>query len=210
MRAESSSGECCQGKNPLSGAGAENVFSSRCLQDRRRAVGEPDQGRADVFATPPAGWTEWVRRGLLSERLSQAMKFCPQCMTGFPDRADTCPTHGGFLSEIVDLKPGMTIRITTSAAAPTARIWHPAWNGGGRERNHRAGSQYRDIEARQRIHARIDSRRGWKIQGRRGSQRLRQRERRDERIQEAGVGPGACSGRQDQTHQAEPERRKFR
>ena len=33
-------------------------------------------------------------------------------MTGFPDRADTCPTHGGFLNEILDLKPGMTIRST--------------------------------------------------------------------------------------------------
>jgi serine/threonine protein kinase len=40
------------------------------------------------------------------------MKFCPQCKTGFPDQAETCPTQGGMLSEIVDLKPGMTIRGT--------------------------------------------------------------------------------------------------
>lgn len=40
------------------------------------------------------------------------MKFCPQCKTGFPDRAETCPSHGGYLSEIVDLKPGMLIRNT--------------------------------------------------------------------------------------------------
>jgi serine/threonine-protein kinase len=37
------------------------------------------------------------------------MKLCLQCMTGFPDQVETCPTHGGYLSEIVDLKPGMTI-----------------------------------------------------------------------------------------------------
>ena len=42
------------------------------------------------------------------------MKICPhpQCNTGFPDEADTCPTHGGMLSEIIDLKPGMLIRNT--------------------------------------------------------------------------------------------------
>jgi eukaryotic-like serine/threonine-protein kinase len=40
------------------------------------------------------------------------MKFCPACKTGFPDRAETCPTHGGYLSEIIDLKPGMLIRNT--------------------------------------------------------------------------------------------------
>jgi hypothetical protein len=38
------------------------------------------------------------------------MKFCPICMTGFSDRVDTCPAHGGYLSEIVDLQPGMVIR----------------------------------------------------------------------------------------------------
>ena len=38
------------------------------------------------------------------------MKVCPQCTTGFPDSHTTCPTHGGYLSEIVDLRPGMMIR----------------------------------------------------------------------------------------------------
>jgi serine/threonine-protein kinase len=40
------------------------------------------------------------------------MKLCPQCKTGFPDQAETCPTHGILLSEIIDLKPGMLIRNT--------------------------------------------------------------------------------------------------
>ncbi len=40
------------------------------------------------------------------------MKLCPLCETGFPDGAVTCPTHGGLLSEIRDLKPGMLIRKT--------------------------------------------------------------------------------------------------
>jgi len=40
------------------------------------------------------------------------MKICPHCETGFPDNATTCPTHGGLLSEIRDLKPGMLIRKT--------------------------------------------------------------------------------------------------
>ncbi len=40
------------------------------------------------------------------------MKLCPQCDTGFPDSADTCPTHGGMLSEIRDLRAGMLIRNT--------------------------------------------------------------------------------------------------
>jgi serine/threonine-protein kinase len=40
------------------------------------------------------------------------MKFCPQCMTGFPDHSETCPTHGIHLSEIIDLRPGMLIRNT--------------------------------------------------------------------------------------------------
>jgi serine/threonine protein kinase len=40
------------------------------------------------------------------------MKLCPQCKTSFPDHAETCPTHGGLLSEIIDLKPGMLIRNT--------------------------------------------------------------------------------------------------
>jgi serine/threonine-protein kinase len=40
------------------------------------------------------------------------MKICPHCETGFPDSALSCPTHGGLLSEIRDLKPGMLIRKT--------------------------------------------------------------------------------------------------
>jgi serine/threonine-protein kinase len=40
------------------------------------------------------------------------MKYCPQCNTGFPDNHTTCPTHGGSLSEIIELKPGMLIRNT--------------------------------------------------------------------------------------------------
>ncbi len=40
------------------------------------------------------------------------MKICPQCDTGYPDNTATCPTHGGPLSEILDLRPGMLIRKT--------------------------------------------------------------------------------------------------
>jgi serine/threonine protein kinase len=40
------------------------------------------------------------------------MKICPQCDTGYPDNAVTCLTHGGLLSEILDLRPGMLIRKT--------------------------------------------------------------------------------------------------
>ena len=40
------------------------------------------------------------------------MKICPQCDTGYPDNAVTFPTHGGLLSEIIDLRPGMLIRKT--------------------------------------------------------------------------------------------------
>jgi serine/threonine protein kinase len=40
------------------------------------------------------------------------MKICPQCDTGYPDNAVTCPTHGGLLSEILDLRSGMLIRKT--------------------------------------------------------------------------------------------------
>ena len=40
------------------------------------------------------------------------MKICPQCETGYHDSHTTCPTHGGLLSEIRDLKPGMLIRGT--------------------------------------------------------------------------------------------------
>ncbi len=38
------------------------------------------------------------------------MKLCPHCETGLPDSATTCPTHGGMLSEIRDLRPGMLVR----------------------------------------------------------------------------------------------------
>jgi serine/threonine-protein kinase len=37
------------------------------------------------------------------------MKICPQCESGYHDSHTTCPTHGGVLSEIRDLKPGMVI-----------------------------------------------------------------------------------------------------
>jgi serine/threonine-protein kinase len=40
------------------------------------------------------------------------MKICPQCETGYPDNVVTCPTHGGLLSEILDLRPGMLVRKT--------------------------------------------------------------------------------------------------
>jgi serine/threonine-protein kinase len=40
------------------------------------------------------------------------MKLCPLCNTGFHDSHTTCPTHGGMLSEIRDLKAGMLIRNT--------------------------------------------------------------------------------------------------
>ena len=40
------------------------------------------------------------------------MKICPWCETGYHDSYATCPVHGGLLSEIRDLKPGMLIRGT--------------------------------------------------------------------------------------------------
>ncbi len=40
------------------------------------------------------------------------MKICPQCEAGYPDELTTCPVHGGLLSEIRDLKPGMLVRDT--------------------------------------------------------------------------------------------------
>jgi serine/threonine-protein kinase len=40
------------------------------------------------------------------------MKLCTQCDTGFPDQVVTCPTHGGVLGEIRELKPGMLIHKT--------------------------------------------------------------------------------------------------
>ena len=40
------------------------------------------------------------------------MKICPKCEAGYPDELTTCPVHGGLLSEIRDLKPGMLVRGT--------------------------------------------------------------------------------------------------
>ena len=40
------------------------------------------------------------------------MKYCPQCKTGFPEATENCPTHGTYLNEIIDLKPGMLLRGT--------------------------------------------------------------------------------------------------
>ncbi|MGD0901738.1 MAG: protein kinase [Terracidiphilus sp.] len=40
------------------------------------------------------------------------MKTCPQCDSGYPDSQMVCPSHGGVLNEIRDLKPGMLIRNT--------------------------------------------------------------------------------------------------
>lgn len=44
--------------------------------------------------------------------LNLVMKLCPQCEAGYPDELTTCPVHGGLLSEIRDLKPGMLVRGT--------------------------------------------------------------------------------------------------
>lgn len=38
------------------------------------------------------------------------MKICSLCETGYHDSLTTCPTHGGLLREIRDLKPGMLVR----------------------------------------------------------------------------------------------------
>jgi serine/threonine-protein kinase len=40
------------------------------------------------------------------------MKLCPQCNSGYHDSHTTCPTHGGVLNEIRDLRPGMLIHKT--------------------------------------------------------------------------------------------------
>ena len=48
----------------------------------------------------------------IQAKLGHPMKICPHCTTGFHDSLTTCPTHGGLLSEIRDLKPGMLIRDT--------------------------------------------------------------------------------------------------
>jgi serine/threonine protein kinase len=49
---------------------------------------------------------------LPESKLGAPMKICPQCETGYHDSHETCPTHGGLLSEIRDLRPGMLIRGT--------------------------------------------------------------------------------------------------
>ena len=40
------------------------------------------------------------------------MKICPWCEAGYSDEFISCPVHGGLLSEIRDLKPGMLVRNT--------------------------------------------------------------------------------------------------
>jgi TPR repeat protein/serine/threonine protein kinase len=40
------------------------------------------------------------------------MKTCPHCTSGYHDSLTSCPTHGGLLNEIRDLKPGLEIRAT--------------------------------------------------------------------------------------------------
>ena len=40
------------------------------------------------------------------------MKLCPQCEAGYPNELNTCPLHGGLLSPLRELKPGMMIRNT--------------------------------------------------------------------------------------------------
>jgi serine/threonine-protein kinase len=37
------------------------------------------------------------------------MKLCPQCETGYPDSESICPLHGGPLTKIADLPPGLVI-----------------------------------------------------------------------------------------------------
>jgi len=48
----------------------------------------------------------------LSRGLAKPMKICPQCTNGYSDEYSTCPKHGGLLSEIRDLRPGMMVRNT--------------------------------------------------------------------------------------------------
>jgi serine/threonine protein kinase len=45
-------------------------------------------------------------------RAGLSMKLCPHCETGYHDQLTSCPTHGGILSEIRELKPGMVIHRT--------------------------------------------------------------------------------------------------
>jgi eukaryotic-like serine/threonine-protein kinase len=40
------------------------------------------------------------------------MKLCPHCTNGYADHVESCPVHGGVLSEIRDLRPGMIVRNT--------------------------------------------------------------------------------------------------
>ena len=42
----------------------------------------------------------------------EEMELCPQCTNGYADHVESCPIHGGVLSEIRDLRPGMIVRST--------------------------------------------------------------------------------------------------
>jgi len=56
-----------------------------------------------------AGVEQWARRAILYFEQGERMKHCPQCVSGYPDRHTSCPTHGLPLNEIRDLKPGMVV-----------------------------------------------------------------------------------------------------
>jgi WD40 repeat protein/tRNA A-37 threonylcarbamoyl transferase component Bud32 len=55
---------------------------------------------------------EWPRLSQPTSGRGERMKTCPQCTGGYHDSLTTCPTHGGVLNEIRDLKPGLEIRGT--------------------------------------------------------------------------------------------------
>jgi serine/threonine protein kinase len=40
------------------------------------------------------------------------VKYCPNCTSGYSDSTETCPIHGGKLSQSVELKPGMLFQNT--------------------------------------------------------------------------------------------------
>jgi hypothetical protein len=61
-------------------------------------------------ADRPGCHNDKIRRTLTLAH--STMKICPQGDIGYPDNAVTCPTHGGLLSEILDLRPGMLVRKT--------------------------------------------------------------------------------------------------